>query len=114
VRRASLFEDVVVRCIRYAFANIPPGIGRVFFAKEVALPFLWFRLLRHGYLGSPIHWREHQEVIPSLRTQFDSHTDCLPRTNSAASGWLKIQKKNRTLFFITPTVRNANMLVYPS
>jgi hypothetical protein len=67
VRTASLFEDVVVRCIRYAFANIPPGIGRVFFVKEVALPFLWFRLLRHGYLGSPIHWREHREVILSLR-----------------------------------------------
>jgi hypothetical protein len=62
LRKASLFEDVVVRCVRYAFANIPPRIGRVFFAREVALPFLWFRLLRHGYLGSPIHWREHREV----------------------------------------------------
>ncbi|KAK4039918.1 monoterpene epsilon-lactone hydrolase, partial [Parachaetomium inaequale] len=61
LRRASLFEDVVVRCVRYAFANIPPRIGRVFFAREVALPFLWFRLLRHGYLGSPVHWREHRE-----------------------------------------------------
>jgi hypothetical protein len=62
-RRASLFEDGVVRCVRYAFANIPPRIGRVFFAKEVALPFLWFRLLRYGYLGSPIHWWEHREVV---------------------------------------------------
>lgn len=52
----------MVRCVRYAFANIPPRIGRVFFAREVALPFLWFRLLRHGYLGSPIHWWEHREV----------------------------------------------------
>ncbi|KAK4155205.1 Alpha/Beta hydrolase protein [Chaetomidium leptoderma] len=60
LRRASLFEDLVVRCVRYAFANIPPRIGRVFFAKEVALPFLWFRLLRHGYLASPIHWSEHR------------------------------------------------------
>jgi acetyl esterase/lipase len=62
-RRASLFEDVVVRCVRYAFANIPPRVGRVFFAREVSLPFLWFRLLRHGYLRSPIHWWEHCEVM---------------------------------------------------
>ena len=86
----------------------------MFFAKEVALPFLWFRLLRHGYLGSPIHWREHREVIPSLRVQFGSHTDCLSRADSVASGWLKIQKRNRTSFSITPMVRNADILVYLS
>ena len=63
VQTASPFEDFVVRCIRYAFAHIPPRIGRVFFSKEVALPFLWFRCLRHGHLGSPIHWEEHREVI---------------------------------------------------
>lgn len=62
VQRASPFEDFVVRCVRYGFANIPPRIGRIFLSKEVALPFLWFRLLRHGYLGSPIHWREDREV----------------------------------------------------
>ena len=65
VRTASPFEDFVVRCIRYAFAHIPPRIGRVFFSKEVALPFLWFRFLRHGHLGSPVHWEEHREVILS-------------------------------------------------
>ncbi|KAK3901927.1 Alpha/Beta hydrolase protein [Staphylotrichum tortipilum] len=62
VRRASPFEDLVVRCVRYGFVNIPPRVGRVFFAREVAVPFLWFRLLRHGYLrGSPVAWREHRE-----------------------------------------------------
>lgn len=60
VQRASPFEDLVIRCVRYAFANIPPSIGRVFFSKQVTLPFLGWRMLRHGYLKSPIHWREHK------------------------------------------------------
>lgn len=66
VRNASPFEDFVIRCVRYAFANIPPNIGRVFFSKEVALPFLRFRMLRHGYLRSPVHWREHVTVSAML------------------------------------------------
>ncbi|KAK0710902.1 Alpha/Beta hydrolase protein [Lasiosphaeris hirsuta] len=61
VQVASPFEDFVVRCVRYAFSSIPPRIGRVFFAREVAGPFLRFRMLRHGYIKSPIHWREHHE-----------------------------------------------------
>lgn len=77
LQRATPFEDFVIRCVRYAFANIPPKIGRVFFSKEVSLPFLWFRLLRHGYLGSPIHWREHREVIPSRCCTLVLHTDRL-------------------------------------
>ncbi|RYP33670.1 hypothetical protein DL767_004665 [Monosporascus sp. MG133] len=59
VRKATPFEDFVIRCVRYAFANIPSGIGRVFFTKPVALPFLRFRMLRHGYLKSPVRWDEH-------------------------------------------------------
>ncbi|KAI4861062.1 alpha/beta-hydrolase [Hypoxylon rubiginosum] len=61
VQKASPFEDFVIRCVRYAFANIPPDVGRVFFSKQVALPFLRFRLLRHGYLRSPVHWHEYQD-----------------------------------------------------
>ncbi|KAF3770222.1 alpha/beta-hydrolase [Cryphonectria parasitica EP155] len=61
VRQASAFEDFVVRCVRYAFANINPKVGRVFFGKKVALPWLRWRLLRHGYLRSPVHWREYQD-----------------------------------------------------
>lgn len=58
VKQASPFEDFVIRCVRYAFAHFPPKIGRVFFSKPVALPFLRFRMLRHGYLKPPITWRE--------------------------------------------------------
>jgi len=58
VQQASWFEDIVIRCVRYAFAYIPASIGRVFFSKLVSLPFLRFRMLRHGYLHSPIHWKE--------------------------------------------------------
>ena len=59
VQKASIFEDIVIRCVRYAFATIPAGIGRVFFSKWVAYPFFRFRLLRHGFLESPIH---HYEI----------------------------------------------------
>lgn len=62
VRQASPFEDLVVRCVRYAFANIPPKVARVFFSRRVALPWLRWRMLRHGYLRSPVHWREYRDV----------------------------------------------------
>ena len=58
VKQASPFQDFVIRCARYAFSRFPPKIGRVFFSKQVALPFLRFRMLRHGYQKSPIPWRE--------------------------------------------------------
>ncbi|KAI1490036.1 alpha/beta-hydrolase [Biscogniauxia mediterranea] len=61
VQQASPFEDFVIRCVRYAFANIPPKVGRVFFSKPVALPFLRFRMLRHGYVKSPVHWNEYRD-----------------------------------------------------
>lgn len=62
VQQASWFEDVVIRCVRYAFTFIPASIGRVFFSKPVSLPFMRFRMLRHGYLRSPIKWREVKKV----------------------------------------------------
>lgn len=65
IQRASWFEDIVIRCVRYAFAYIPAKIGRIFFSKPVALPFLRFRMLRHGYFRSPIHWHEVMEVCLS-------------------------------------------------
>ncbi|KAK5002209.1 hypothetical protein LTR39_006748, partial [Cryomyces antarcticus] len=37
---------------------MPSSIGKVFFSKGVALPFLRFRMLRHGYLKYPIHSQE--------------------------------------------------------
>ncbi|KAI0024816.1 cation efflux family-domain-containing protein [Xylariomycetidae sp. FL0641] len=59
VQQASPFEDFVIRCVRYAFAHIPPKVGRVFFSKPVALPFLRFRMLRHGFVRPPVHWNEY-------------------------------------------------------
>lgn len=63
VQRASFFEDLVVRCVRYAFANLPTNIGRVFFSKYISLPFLRFRMLRHGYIRSPVSWREYKQHV---------------------------------------------------
>src|SRR5579871_1906445 len=62
VQRATPFQDFVIRYVRYAFANLPFFIGRVFLSKEVSLPFLRFRMLRHGYLKSTIPWNEIQMV----------------------------------------------------
>ncbi|KAF2465789.1 alpha/beta-hydrolase [Lindgomyces ingoldianus] len=58
VQRATFFQDIVIRCVRYAFAFMPAFLGRVFFSKAVALPFLRFRMLRHGFLSSPLAWSE--------------------------------------------------------
>lgn len=63
VRQATGFEDFVVRCVRYAFAKIPANIGRVFFSKRVALPFLRWRMLRHGIIFPPVNWHEVSEVM---------------------------------------------------
>lgn len=60
IRRTTLFQDLIIRCMRYAFSNIPSRITRVFFTRDIVLPFLKFRMLRHGYfkqLRRPI-WRE--------------------------------------------------------
>lgn len=54
MQRATIFQDIVIRCVRYAFAHMPAKIGRVFFSKQVAYPFFRFRLLRHGYRSSPV------------------------------------------------------------
>ena len=58
VQHATLFQDLVIRCVRYAFARLPSSIGRIFFSKAVALPFMRWRMLRHGILYSPVHWYE--------------------------------------------------------
>lgn len=58
ILRATLFQDFVIRIVRFAFAKLPSDIGRVFFSKAVALPFLRFRLLRHGHLTGDVKWRE--------------------------------------------------------
>lgn len=69
-QHATFFQDLVIRCVRYAFAHIPASIGRVFFSKAVALPFFTFRKLRHGVLRSDVHWHEVSQVrfspFPSL------------------------------------------------
>jgi acetyl esterase/lipase len=58
VRKASPFQDLVIRFVRFAFANMPAFLGRVFFSKAVSLPFVRFRMLRHGIVTSPIRWTE--------------------------------------------------------
>ena len=62
VQKATLFQDLVIRCVRYAFAEIPASIGNIFFSKNVALPFMRFRMLRHGFFKSPIEWHEVDDV----------------------------------------------------
>lgn len=76
VQQASFFQDLVIRIVRYAFAFIPAKIGRVFFSKWVALPFLRFRMLRHGYLHSPLTWREVNLVceVPALTSETAPNT----------------------------------------
>ncbi|ERS99773.1 hypothetical protein HMPREF1624_03137 [Sporothrix schenckii ATCC 58251] len=45
-QRPSLFEEVVLCCVRWAFIHTDPHVGRVFFSRSVALPFHRFRQLQ--------------------------------------------------------------------
>lgn len=69
VQQASPFQDFVIRCVRFAFKNFPAKIGRVFFSKAVTLPFLRFRMLRNGFLQSPIQWHEIK-LVSTIRQRF--------------------------------------------
>jgi hypothetical protein len=62
VQRATVFQDLVIRCVRYAFAFLPAHIGRVFFSKAVVLPFLQFRMFRHRILLPSPAWYELNHV----------------------------------------------------
>ncbi|KAL1643864.1 hypothetical protein SLS58_004537 [Diplodia intermedia] len=54
---------------------MPAYIGRVFFSKPVALPFLRWRMLRHGYLHSPISWRDvKKDDFHGVWLTFDEET----------------------------------------
>ena len=57
-QKATFFQDLVIRCVRFAFAKLPAKVGRVFFSKWVAWPFFRWRLLRHGYLRLPFEVHE--------------------------------------------------------
>ncbi|KAF3130582.1 hypothetical protein TWF703_008113 [Orbilia oligospora] len=57
VNDSTFFQELVIRLVKYSFANLPSNIGRVFFKGEVVMPFYKFRLLRHGILpGSVPSW----------------------------------------------------------
>lgn len=47
---ASLFQAVVLKCMRYSFVNLPIPVARCFFDKAVVLPFYYWRVLRSGKL----------------------------------------------------------------
>ncbi|KAH9832679.1 Pfam:DUF2424 [Teratosphaeria destructans] len=75
VRRATLFQDIVIRCVRYAFAYIPSSIGKVFFSKWVALPFFRFRMLRNGLFRCPIPWTEKTITEDGLKGLYMIHDE---------------------------------------
>ncbi|KAK6348351.1 hypothetical protein TWF718_006149 [Orbilia javanica] len=61
VNNSTLFQELVIRLVRYSFANLPSDIGRVFFKREVVMPFYKFRLLRNGILpGSVPPWNPEE------------------------------------------------------
>lgn len=71
VQQATPFQDFIIRCVRYTFAKIPANICRVFLSKDVALPFLRFRMWRYGIFRSPVHWREIKLVSLAMQAGLD-------------------------------------------
>lgn len=109
VKKATPFQDFVIRCVRYAFANMPAFLGRVFFSKPVSLPFLRFRMLRHGVVTSPIRWTEIKRV--SRSSSSDLHRSRNPREYlpfiNASNAW------NLNPSLLTPP-RPSNMTLHTS
>jgi len=60
--QAPFFIDIVLRCVRYAFANIDYRVGRVFFSKDVAAKFYRYRLASRGWFSSPTAFEEREDV----------------------------------------------------
>ena len=53
VARSTLFQDLVIRCVKVAFRTMPASVGRVFFSEEVSWPFLRFRMACRGRFRLP-------------------------------------------------------------
>ncbi|KAI5459935.1 Alpha/Beta hydrolase protein [Mariannaea sp. PMI_226] len=68
VQSSTVFEDLVVRCVQYAFKAIPSQVSRVFFSKNVSLPFFYWRTLRHGHMRFQTHWREYSIGEGNIKT----------------------------------------------
>ncbi len=62
----GLFQEVVFRCVKYCFRCMPCKFGRVFFSKEVAMPFWRYRFWAHEG-QTPFTWTEvNQESLRGL------------------------------------------------
>lgn len=105
VRGATAFEDLVVRCVRYAFKNIDTNVGRVFLSKRVALPFVRWRMLRHGYLVFPVHCKEHtlEVLLPSV-TESLTHAIRVSQRRTVSGSHI-VRRCHQTLSCYTPMVR---------
>jgi hypothetical protein len=53
VQRATFFEWIVTRCVKWAFTNMDPEVGRVFLGPTVASRFLGFRMFHNLYWSNP-------------------------------------------------------------
>ena len=67
-REGTLFEDVVIRVVRYGFEHFPTPALRAFLSKEFAYSLLKWRMLRSGYFAFPAHLqqKEIEEVCSGL------------------------------------------------
>ncbi|KHO00688.1 Alpha/beta hydrolase fold-3 [Metarhizium album ARSEF 1941] len=59
IAESSLFEDMMIRIVRYGFTNLPVKTVRVLFTKHFAYPFLRWRMFRSGHFKFPAHLQEN-------------------------------------------------------
>ena len=106
-RHCTLFQDIVIRCTRHAFSELPPNVARVFFTKEVTLPFLLFRIWRHGHFWfRPFQWREISQVRINLALEKRGTTTKQNfRVELGAYGSLSRTGQNQISQFTIVTVR---------
>ncbi|QLI71650.1 Acetyl-hydrolase [Metarhizium brunneum] len=58
IAESTVFEDMVIRIVRFGFMNLPVRAARVLFSKQFAYPFLKWRMFRSGHFSFPAHLQE--------------------------------------------------------
>ncbi|QPH12275.1 hypothetical protein C2857_004383 [Epichloe festucae Fl1] len=58
IRESSVFEDMIVRIVRYGFMYFPTEALKVFLSKRFAYPLLRWRMFRNGIFSFPAHLQD--------------------------------------------------------
>ncbi|TWU73555.1 hypothetical protein ED733_004013 [Metarhizium rileyi] len=68
IAESTIFEDMVIRVVRYGFMNLPVKTIRVLLSKQFAYPLLRWRMFRSGHFRFPVHLQEKSMELGGTST----------------------------------------------